>query len=66
MRKFLTITNKWYESLSEIKGAIFYLSLIFIPYCLLMFFLPPPYYLFSIMWPFLVSIWRWAYILIKE
>ena len=66
MIKFIKVTNQWYESLSEIKGSIFYLSLVFIPYVLLMIFLPKPLYLSSVLWPLFVAIWRFSYILIKD
>lgn len=66
MIKFIKLTNQWYESLTEIKGFIFYLSLIFIPYCLLMIFLPKPYYYFSMLWPFSVALWRFSYQIIKD
>ena len=66
MIKFIKITTEWYESLTEIKGLLFYMSLIFIPYVILMLTLPKPYYLFSIFWPFLVAIWRFSYQVIKD
>lgn len=66
MINFIRKTNQWYESLSNIRGSIFYLSLVFIPYILLMIFLPKPYYLLSILWPTFVAIWRLSYQLIKR
>ncbi len=71
MLNFIRKTNQWYESLPEVKGSLFYLALIFVPYCLLMFllmtfFVDKPYYLISILWPVLVSIWRLSYQLIKS
>lgn len=66
MINFIRKTNQWYESLSNIRGSIFYLSLIFIPYILLMIFLPKPYYLLSMLWPIFVAIWRLSYQVIKR
>ena len=45
MKKLIIKSNQWYESLPDMKGFIFYLSLIFIPYVILMLTLPKPYYL---------------------
>jgi hypothetical protein len=66
MKKLIIKSNQWYESLSLRKGLLFYMSLIFIPYTILMLTLPKPYYLFSIGWPFLVAIWRFSYQVITD
>jgi hypothetical protein len=66
MKKLIIKSNQWYESLSMRKGFLFYFSLIFVPYVILMLTLPKPYYLFSIFWPFLVAIWRFSYQIIKD
>lgn len=66
MIKFIKVTNQWYESLSEIKGSLFYLALVFVPYIILMLTLNKPYYYLSIIWPVLVALWRFSYKLISE
>jgi hypothetical protein len=66
MKKLIIKSNQWYEALSMRKGFLFYFSLVFIPYVILMLTLPKPYYLFSIGWPFLVAIWRFSYQIIKD
>jgi hypothetical protein len=65
MIKFIKYTNEWYESLSEVKSSVFYLSLVFIPYIALMILLNKPYNTISIIWPVLVAIWRLSYKIIK-
>lgn len=60
--KFIIKTNEWYESLSSIKGGLFYMGLIFIPYSILIFTLPSPYYLsLPLVWIFIVALWRLVY-----
>jgi hypothetical protein len=66
MKKLIIKSNQWYEALPDMKGFIFYFSLVFIPYVILMLTLPKPYYLFSIGWPFLVAIWRFSYQVITD
>lgn len=66
MIKFILRTNKWYESLPERSGSLFYMALIFIPYIILMITLNKPYYNLSIVWPFLVGIWRFSYKILKD
>lgn len=66
MKKLIIKSNQWYESLSLRKGLLFYMSLIFIPYTILMLTLPTTYHLFSIGWPLLVAIWRFSYQIIKD
>lgn len=33
--KFIIKTNEWYENLSDLKGGLLYLGLVFIPYFLI-------------------------------
>ena len=66
MKKLIIKSNQWYEALSMRKGFLFYFSLVFIPYVILMLTLPTPYHLFSIVWPFLVAIWRFSYQVITD
>ena len=66
MIKFIKITNKWYESLPNTKGMIFYICLVFIPYIILMLTLNKPYFYFSIIWPALVALWRFSYKILTE
>ena len=67
IKKFIYKTNVWYESLNNIKGGIFYLSLIFIPYLVLFLTLSKPYYLiFPLLWVFIVALWRMSYSMLKE
>jgi hypothetical protein len=66
MKRLIIKSNQWYESLPDMKGSLFYLALIFIPYVILMLTLPKPYYYFSMMWPLLVAIWRFSYQIIKD
>lgn len=66
MMNFIVKTNQWYESLSDLKGFIFYLSLVFLPYVALMLFLNKPYFYFSIFWPVLVALWRLSYKIYNE
>ena len=66
IKSIIIKSNQWYESLTDMKGFIFYLSLTFIPYVILMLTLPKPYNLFSIGWPLLVAIWRFSYQIIKD
>lgn len=62
MIKFIIKTNQWYESLSNIKSGIFYLSLIFVSYLILLFSLRDPYFQFMpLTWVFLVALWRASY-----
>ena len=69
IKKLIIKSNEWYERLPKIKGDLFYLSLVFIPYFLLMFFLPlegkwP--IICGIIWVFLVALWRTIYVWIKD
>lgn len=66
MIKFIKKTNQWYESLSELKGSLFYIGLIFIPYAILMLTLNKPYFYFSIFWPALVALWRFSYKILTD
>lgn len=66
MIKFIKITNKWYESLPNTKGIIFYICLVLIPYIILMLTLNKPYFYFSIIWPLLVALWRFSYKILTE
>jgi hypothetical protein len=66
MKKLIIKSNQWYEALSMRKGFLFYFSLVFIPYVILMLTLPKPYYFFSMVWPLLVGIWRLSYQIIKD
>lgn len=66
MIKFIKITNKWYESLPNTKGIIFYICLVLIPYIILMLTLNKPYFYFSIIWPSLVALWRFSYKILTE
>jgi len=67
IKKFIYKTNIWYENLNNIKGGIFYLSLIFIPYSILFLTLSKPYYLiFPLLWVFIVGLWRMSYSMLKE
>lgn len=69
IKRFIIKTNEWYESLPEIKGRLFYLSIIFIPYTLILFLTPfsgvTPSML-SLTWVFLVAMWRTSYFWIKD
>jgi hypothetical protein len=66
MKKLIIKSNQWYEALSMRKGFLFYFSLVFIPYVILMLTLPKPYYYFSMVWPLLVGIWRFSYQVITD
>jgi len=63
--KFIIKTNEWYEKLPNLKGSIFYISLIFIPYISLFFisavFWPRFFYAVPITWVFMVAMWRASY-----
>lgn len=64
IKKFIIKSNEWYEGLPKVKGELFYLSLIFIPYLLILFLVPlsgikPT--LLAMSWMLLVAIWRVAY-----
>lgn len=62
MTKFIIKTNEWYESLSNIKAGLFYLSLIFVPYLILLFTLTDPYFAYMpLVWVFIVALWRASY-----
>ena len=66
MIKFIKRTNEWYESLTEMKGSIFYLSLVFVPYILIMLLAPSPYNRLALIWCLLVAIWRVSYSFLKN
>lgn len=66
MNKLIIKSNEWYESLPELKGSLFFLALVLVPYVLLMIFLNKPYYNFSIVWPVLVGLWRFSYKVIQK
>lgn len=55
MIKFIKITNKWYESLPNTKGMIFYICLVLIPYIILILTLNKPYFFISIIWPYMTT-----------
>ena len=70
--RFITKTNEWYEALSGLKGEMFYLGLCFIPYFIigisLSFTTTRSIVItgLSIMWIFLVGLWRLSFFLIKD
>ncbi len=66
IKNFIIKTNVWYENLPNIKGDIFYLSLIFIPYIILMITLSDRWHLLSLAWPFSVALWRFSFKVIKD
>ena len=75
IKKIIIKTNEWYEGLPNIKGDLFYLSLCFIPYILILFLIsfddvsdPNGIYptLIGFMWLLSVAMWRVSYKYIKE
>jgi hypothetical protein len=58
IKRFIYKTNEWYIRLPEIKGGIFYISLMLFPYCFLVIFLNA---LWAMLWIFLLSLWRLSY-----
>lgn len=75
MIKFIIKTNEWYEKLPGIKGDLFYLSLLIIPYITLLITIPMIYHgkytqvfspMIAITWPLLVGLWRLSYSIIID
>lgn len=63
MKKFINVTNQWYESLSDIKKLIFFMTVVIIPNSFM--FLPKPYCVISITWALIICIWRISFKLLK-
>ncbi len=70
--RFIIKTNQWYEKLPGIKGDLFYLAIIIIPYISIFFIvdsfsiIPKFSSLPSMMWVVVVVLWRLSYKLIME
>ncbi len=67
MIRFIIKSNEWYEKLPELKGFIFYLSLIFIPYTILLILVQGVHgNICAIFWPLIVALWRMSYKLLVD
>lgn len=64
--RFIIKTNKWYERLPTLKGSLFYIGLIFIPYLILTFTISDTFYKSPLIWIFLVALWRTSYFWILD
>ena len=62
IKNFITKTNEWYEKLPDLTGFIFYLSLILIPYSILV----SMNIVYSFIWLVAVIAWRVSYKVINE
>ncbi len=66
LTRFIIQSNKWYEDLPSIKGGLFYIGLVFIPYAILIFTIKNTFgSFFALSWILIVIIWRSLYKLIN-
>ena len=75
MIKFIIKTNEWYEKLPGIKGDLFYLALILIPYSIIFWAVPMVYHgkysqvfapMIAMIFPMMVGLWRLSYSIIID